>query len=380
MRKLFILLGVVALAVAFTVPARAEVSFYGHILFETYIQDASEEYFHPAFKTSNFADDDLLWRMNDGDSRFGARFKSGDFGAWVELRPRYEGSATSSWPDGDINGERVWEASWMFGPGTLSIGHSWSPEFSCVTGAAFNPGILGGYGDPGCTVRADMVKLSFGALTVALIEPFTRAGVRGYTEDDVDTTLPKIAGSYVLNVGPAAIKLFGGYQSYESVDETTDPTKDCGEDIVSYVIGLNASAAFGPAYVKAMYWMGQNEYNYAPVPYPVGTAHGPYYDAATEDLTDADNSAYALVLGYNISETMKIEGGYEASKYECDEGPISEDTNSAWYITLPIKVAKNFTVTPEYIYMDEEDITDAAGAETDQGDKTYYGVAWKITF
>jgi hypothetical protein len=360
MRKLFVILAVVALAVTFTAPAKAEVSFYGHILMLTYILDSSADYnnFNNGW---NFSDSDTVWRMDDGDSRFGARFKSGDFSANVEIRPRSDAL------------ERQWNASWNFGTGTLSIGHMWSPEFSCITGAAYVPGILGGYGDPGCTVRADMVKLTMGALQVALVEPYdARAPVTGF--GDTDTSLPKIVASYTLNVGPAAIKAFGGYQTYEEVNTATDS----GVSIDSYVVGVNASAAFGPAYVKAMYWVGQNEATYAPPPYPVATANGPDYTGTT--LTDADNSAYAAVVGYHISETMTIEAGYEASKYECDAGAVREDTNSAYYVTLPIKVGTNMTVTPEFLFLDDEDYKNAAGTEIKQGDRTIYGVAWKITF
>jgi len=354
MRKLFLILAVVALAVAFTVPARAEVSFYGHILYQTYMVDRSKE-----VTGTNFSDKDLVWRMEDGDSRFGARFKDGDFSANVELRPRSDAL------------ERQWNASWNFGSGTLSIGHMWSPEFSCITGAAYVPGSLGGYGDPGCTVRADMIKLSIGGLNVALVEPYDLGGI-AYAE--TDTSLPKLTASYSLNVGPAAIKVFGGYQSYEEVNTATDS----GVDIDSYVFGASVSAAFGPAYVKALYWIGQNEGTYAPPPYPLKTAHGPNYTGTT--LTDADNSAYAAVVGYNISETMTIEAGYLGSKYECDAGTIREDTNSTYYVTLPIKLAKNFTLTPEFIVFDDEEWKNAAGTETKEGDTKVYGVAWKITF
>ena len=359
MRKLFLILAVVALAVTFTVPARAEVSFYGHILYLTYMQNSSDEY-NLDTNGWNYSDSDLVWRMDDGDSRFGARFKSGDFSAAVELRPRSDAL------------ERQWNASWNFGAGTLTIGHGWSPEFSCIGGAAYVPGLLGAYGDPGCTVRADMIKLSMGALQVALVEPYDGAVVTG--GGDTDTSLPKLVASYVLNVGPAAIKFFGGYQSYAEVTTATDTEVD----IDSHIIGANVSAAFGPAYAKAMYWMGQNNGTYAPPPYPVGTSHGPDYTGTT--LTDEDNSAYEVVLGYNISETMKIEGGYLASKFEREAGIIREDTNSAYYVTLPIKLAANMTITPEFIFLDDEDWKNAAGTETKEGDRTLDGVAWKITF
>jgi len=365
MRKLFLILAVVALAVAFTVPARADVNFYGFIRFQTYMKDVSKE----ATALKLFDDSDLVWKMDDGDSRFGARFKSGDFSANVELRPRSDAL------------ERQWNASWNFGAGTLSIGHMWSPEFSCIAGSAYIPGTLGGYGDPGCTVRDDMVQLSIGGLKLALVTPrtagFGKTGggdqsVTGFT--DTDASLPKIAAAYSLNAGPAAIKLFGGYQTYTETEATTDR----GIDIDSYVFGASVGAAFGPAYVKAVYWMGKNEGVYTRWPYRLGTAHGPDWNGTT--LTDADNSAYAAVAGYNISETMKIEAGYLASKYECDAGSVSEDTNSAYYVNLPIKLAANMTITPEILFLDNEDIKDAAGVVTEEGDTTIYGAAWVITF
>jgi len=360
MRKLFILVGVVLLAVAFTVPARAEVNFYGHIRFLTYMQDVSKE----ATAAKLFDDSNLIWRMDDGDSRFGARFKNGDFSAIVELRPRSDTL------------ERLWEASWKFGAGTLTIGHSYSPEFSACGGAAYAPGTLTGYGDPSCTVRDDLVKLAIGNLNVALVAPYTGAAVTG-AGTDVDTSLPKLAASYMLTVGPAAIKLFGGFQSYDLVDPLTDQ----GLSIDSHIIGVEPTAAFGPAYVKAFYAMGQNLGTYTK--YFPKTAHGPNYDAATNTLTDADNTVYGLVLGYTISETMKIEGGYLTSEYEIDKGAgadFKEDTNSAYYITLPIQVAKNFTVIPEILILNDDDYKGFDGKTYEQGDTTYYGVAWKITF
>ena len=369
MRKLFVILAVAVLAFAFTVPARAEVSFYGFIRFATYMKDVSKE----AAPGGAFDDSDLVWKMDDGDSRFGARFKNGDFSATVELRPRSDAL------------ERQWNAAWNFGAGTLSIGHMWSPEFSCITGSGYGPGTLGGYGDPGCTVRDDMIQLSIGGLKLALVAPYT-AGVGAPPAGagtkvtgagaDIDTTIPKLAASYLLNVGPAAIKLFGGYQTYAEVDTATDKEVDIG----AYLIGASVSAAFGPAYAKAVYWMGQNEGVYTRWPYRLGTAHGPNYVAATDTLTDADNSAYVIVLGYNISETMKIEGGYVASKYECDAGLVKEDTNSAYYVNLPIKLASNFTVTPEILFLDNEDKTLFNGNKVEEGDTTIYGVAWVITF
>jgi len=358
MRKLFILVGVVLLAVAFTAPARAEVNFYGHILFATYMQDMSKE----ATTAKLFDDSNLVWKMDGGDSRFGANFKNGDFSANVELRPNLDAL------------ERQWNASWKFGAGTLTIGHMWSPEFSSCGGTAYAPGITGGYGDPGCTVRDDMIKLAIANLTVALVAPYTAYAVAA-PATDVDTSLPKLAASYMLTVGPAAIKLFGGFQSYDAVNSATDQ----GQSIDSNIIGVEPTAAFGAAYVKAFYWMGQNMGTYTK--YAPKTAHGPNWDGTT--LTDADNSAFGIVLGYNISETMKVEGGYFASEYECDKGTgtdFKEDTNSGYYINLPIKVAKNFTVTPEFLFFDDEDYKGFDGKTYEQGDTTYYGVAWKITF
>jgi len=371
MRKLFVLLAAVALVVAFTAPARAEVSFYGHILFETYMQDVSDA---PDIGRT-YSATDTLWLVDHGDSRFGANFKNGDFSANVEIRARMDSL------------ERQWNASWNFGAGTLTIGHGWTPDFSVIVGWAYGPGTSGGYGDPGGSVRADMIQLATGGLKVALAQPYTAGHctpttwptpsaatrvVAGY--DDVETSIPKLIASYNLNVGPAAIKLFGAYQTYAERDSATDNTVD----IDTTYLGANVNVGFGPAYVKAQYWMGQNVGVMAPFPYPPKTAHGPVYIGTT--LTDEDNSAYGVVVGYNISETMKIEAGYEASKSECDAGTYAEDTNSAYYVTLPIKVGKNFTLTPEIIFWDDEDYVDQAGVSYEQGDTTLYGIAWKITF
>ncbi|MCJ7593615.1 MAG: hypothetical protein MUO52_02445, partial [Desulfobacterales bacterium] len=114
MRKLLVLLVAAAFVFTMALPAMAadkSVDLYGSVRVQTYILDADKENNGTAFD-----DSDLVWSLDDGSSRFGARFKAGDIGANVEIRPRARAANST---DGSQGLLRQWHATWNFGSGTL---------------------------------------------------------------------------------------------------------------------------------------------------------------------------------------------------------------------------------------------------------------------
>jgi len=355
MRKLFIILAAVAFAFTFATPAKADVSLSGYIAMETYIVDVDN-----VAPTKD--DSDLWWDLDAGCSRLTVSFKEGPVGGLVEIRP-YGASYF-----------RHWWATWDFGAGTLGIGQFWAPEFSCISSALYEcGGVTGPAGDPGCTARTPMVQVQFGGLKIAAGKPVLDAVENAPAAwTDTDTSLPKLMVSYNLNVAMVGLKLFGGYQSYEAVNTTTDTTYD----VDSYVAGLTATVGVGPLTAKGMVWVGQNPIEYTAFP-PI-SGYRVYWDGTK--IVDSDYMSYGVDLAYKVSDTLKVTAGYITGKSERDLPGTWEDETAAYHVNATFTLAKGVTVTPEYAVTDLKDYSDTGTTKAEQAKTTYYGIYWKIAF
>jgi len=370
MRKLLVLLAAVAFVFAFTTPAAADVNFYGYVGFWTGMDDQSKE-----FAGLGYDDSDLIWQRDEGNSRFGAKFKKGPFGANVEVRA-YPGTSVS---------DRQFNASYNFGQGTLTIGQQWSNGFANIFGNNSLNVDMCSYGAYGGSLRAGQVHLTFGSLKIGLAKPaaarvidakgtttYLATGPKTTYSTELDTSLPKIEVSYDLKAGPAAIKLFGGYNSYDEVD-----ANDKSYGIDSYGLGGNVKLGFGATTVQATVWTVQNPaeyglYNYA------GTFKATQV-VAGGTIYDVSGMGYGVNVSFKLSDTMSVQGGYGMVEYELDRPGTWEDEMAGYYVNLPITIAKGFTITPEFAVGDQKDIVQN-GVSTEEGDITTYGVYWKINF
>jgi len=368
MKKTLISIFAIALMLALTMPAAADVgdiSLYGNVRMSTFYLDRSKE---QAPAPNLFDDKDLVWELDRSSSRFGVKFKKDSIGARVEIRPK-DGSYV-----------RHWHAYWNFGAGTLVVGQAYTPTGEVnIASCCIEGGYSGDYGDTAGSSRQPLLELQFpigaGKLRLAAIEPNTLdAGSVVAAATDTDTTLPKIEASFDLAFGPAAITLFGGYNTYDEVVTATD--KDYSLD--GYLFGGNIRFSQGPFYIKGIIWTAQNEKEYG-LDNPAG--FNASYDAASDSVTDVDTMGYFAVVGFKMSDKVTWELGYGAVKHERDRpGFLSDKDESAYYyLSVPIKVAKNVTITPEIGKLDEKDRV-VNGVSTEEGDSVYYGAYWRINF
>ncbi|MBW2066175.1 MAG: hypothetical protein JRJ03_14765, partial [Deltaproteobacteria bacterium] len=119
MKKLLIFVVAAAFVFASVLPAMAQdnsVSFYGQVYFKTWIIDKDKE-----VSATDYDDTDLEWDLHAGNTRFGANFKTGDISGTVEIRPDSGAGAS--------NIIRVWQGTWDFGSGKLTIGQTYVPTF-----------------------------------------------------------------------------------------------------------------------------------------------------------------------------------------------------------------------------------------------------------
>jgi hypothetical protein len=411
MRKLLILLVAAAFVFTMALPAMAQdkkVDFYGSVRVQTYWQTLDKENNGTAYN-----DDDLRWSLDDGSSRFGARFKAGDMGANVEIRPRDQNANSYG---GSTNHLRHWYGSWDFGSGTLIVGQTWTPTFhpicnECLVGGG---GILDAYGDMGGSVRQAGMQFWFpmrslnGMLKVALLEPTTTrkpggASAQGLPQalvpgpgyliypgqaaipvaTDADTTIPAIEASLAMAFGNLDLYVRGGYNTYDLTAVATDQS----ESIDSWLFGIDFTYSMGPFYFRGLGYFGQNLAAFGShAPNSNGT-HGFSPSAFLNSggniqIEDSDNTGFFGVVGFKFSDKVSLELGYGQRKVEQDNPTLNfsnEDKKSAWTVFLPITVAKGFTMTPEVLWTDEGDIT-VNGVTQDRGNTLRLGIYWRIDF
>jgi len=366
MRKLLILLAATALVVAFTLPAAAEVSFYGDARMNTgwYSDDPDTA----GVDTT----DNVKWTQDFGCSRLGAKFEDGAVGGHVEIRP-LAGAQT-----------RLWYGWWDFGGGKLVVGQAYAPDFAPVGSAAYDCGYTPGYGDVIGSVRVPQIAVWMGSLQIAAITPnqvayhtTTTTVVEPWGETVVTTTadgkatgmLPKIAANYSLKAGPAAIKLYGGFNSSE------EETATKSYDYTSYVFGANVRMAFGAAGLAFNIYTAKN-----PVEYGLGAdrSQAAAINAAGTDVNEVDEMGFLVDFNYKISPTMGLYAGFGQATDELDVLGTSEGTHTLFYVGLPITLAKNVTITPEVGQYSNE--LDKGTPPTAAPSTTYYGAYWRIAF
>ncbi len=367
MRKLFVLIAAGAFLVAYSVPAiAAEWSFSGSARVETWFDSVD----NPA---PGLDDDDLnmgqtLTAGISGNVEAGDI--SGGFLYWTENEVLYT-------PHDLV---LLWGA-WNYGGGTITVGKNWTPCNIFISNMTHGSdqdlmwwGALWGEAPAG-------LHLNTGGLQVAVVKPQEPWGPAagayvnvptGAPNADTDTTIPKIEVGYSFNAGPAALKVFGGYNTYDQVDVLDN---EYGVD--SYVLGVMFKVGLGAAYINGDIHMGQNLGQYIP--------HGAYLGSNCDagwtgtDIADNDHLGYALVLGYKASDMITLEVGYAHLESELDLPGTWEDPSAAYYINMVINVAEGFSITPEIGVIDGDDITQA-GVTTEQSDTTYWGAKWMINF
>ncbi|HUT71113.1 MAG TPA: porin [Desulfatiglandales bacterium] len=355
MRRILVLLAAVTVAIAFAAPAGADVNLSGIVAFQTYMVDVD----NPA----GTADDgDLDWTLDRSCSRLTINFKEGPVSARYEIRPHLTSYV------------RHWWAAWNFGAGTLGIGQTYSPEYSCITSTRYGCGSLTAKaGDPRCSSRVPYVWLGLGNLELGAVEPNIPTTHIVAGGNDWDTSMPKLVAAYKLNLGMVGLKFFGGWQSIEDC-VVAGSTATC-YDIDSHVLGVTATVGVGRLTIKGAVWTGQNVADYG----TGAQAFSAFYDAASNSIRDSDWMAYQIDLAFKVSDMVKVTAGYISAESESDRAGSYEDPIKQYHVNAEFTLAKGVTITPEYMVLDYDDITQA-GVKTEEKKETYIGVYWQIAF
>lgn len=376
MKKLIVILAVIAMVGAFTATAMADVSLYGSARFRTYY--ASVDSGVPGADS----DDDLEWRMGHL-TRFGANFKADKITGKLELDARAGGAGATGNIESDSGASRLgnmrlrhlW-GQYDFGAGKLMVGQNYPLYDAPVSGINYYSGGLQKFGGIGYLVaRTSQIRLTFGDFRVAFLPPDTAqesgSGTTA-TFEEINTTFPKVELRYDMKMDAFALNFIGGYQTYEIEDK--NGTKRT-EDITSYVLGFRGKANFGPAYAGLALTYRQNGNNYGA--WTVSTKESAVFQG--NDLKDATAFGVVAALGFKINDMFTVEGSYSMLKSEQDTTANNEDDVIAYGLIGKITLAPGVYVIPEFIFQDNKDVVNN-GVTTEQGDATIFGVFWRIDF
>lgn len=376
MKKFLVVCIALAMVFAFTAEAMADMSAYGSIRFRTYSVDTDKDYTASttsagaAFDTRN-----TTWGMGLL-SRIGFDFKSGDVGGKWEFDTGNVGQVNASSDSNRWGDFRVRHAYgyWNFGAGQLLIGQTW-PLTDLAAGTIYYTGSLdqafGGLGY--ITARPMQMRLTFGSFKVAFISPNTVAsGVYGGA---VDVTLPKIELAYNLKLENIAMDFAAGYQTYEERIVATDQT----EDVEAYLLAFRIKANFGAFFTNLVAGYAQNPLQYG-LKYTDNLPMNPYW--ANGGMHDVEAMNASLALGYKISDTVTLQGGYMYLDGENDSIGTKkyEDTNKAYFVNCKVKLADNVFVIPEIIVNDRDETQNGSATKVQQGKQTTAGIFWVINF
>jgi hypothetical protein len=374
MKKIFVILSAIMLAVVFAIPAGAGVGegavewdFYGSVRMQTFNVNQDE---NNPYNTSGFDDRDSRWGLNPV-SRIGAKVHKGDIGGGFEYGHKYahdHGHDSSSLTLRKIYG------TWDFGVGELTVGKTYTPIHFVTNQVYDNDYGLRGFG--AFYVYEPMIQVEIEGFKLALITPGIGdpEGMDPYDSPtmaraDYDTTLPKVEASYTLAMDTFSVRLFGGWSTFEVVNAT-----DTEYDVTCYLYGVAGVANVGPVTLKAMIWSGQNVGLYG-LSYNQEVDFTPDYEAG--DIRDNNGYGGVASIGVKINDVIGVEAGYGYVTGEDDPvGKNHKDEAWAVYLQAPITLAQGVTVTPEIGHYDyEENDTNA-----DQGYESYFGAKWQISF
>ena len=365
MKKIFVILSAIMLAIVFAVPAGAtDWDFYGSVRMQTFssYQDKNT--------TGDFDDRDTIWALNPV-SRIGAKVHSGNIGGAFEYGHYVD--------DHNAVKLRKLYGTWDFGAGKLTVGKTYTPIHFVTNQVYDNDYGLRGFG--AFYVYNPMIQVKIGGFKLALIEPQAdlsddekKVIENANLNIDCDTTYPKVEASYTFAMDTFSVKLFGGWNEFEGV---VDDTKNEYEhDITCYIYGVAGVVNTGPVTLKAMIWNGQNVDSYG-ISYNQEADLRADYDLTKDDIRDNKGYGGVASIGVKINEVVGVEAGYGYVSGK-DDTAGKDHNDEAWaaYLQAPITLAQGVTVVPEIGHYDYEEDGDSGN----QGHESYFGAKWQINF
>lgn len=354
MKKIALILLVLALTLFLAAPAMADFKAYGSVRVETFYVTNS-----PAVGDD---DQDTVWDLQH-NSRFGAKMKTGDIAGRVELGLDPSGQETY----GGNTYTRLLYGTVKMGGGTLLVGQDYDPY---TLGSAQVSNTEAGFEGFGKLYDGRQPQIRYtmdSGLYVAAIKP-KAASVLGaaVTTEDLDTTLPKLCVGYDTKFEKISL---GGGIAYNSFNEEDVPS-NFDESISSMLLYVHVKADLGGVGIQANFGYGTNLTNFGIASLPSGGAAV----TVAGDVEDTTTMSGYVQATFKAGKTpINLGIGYATS----DNDEYSDaDAQMGYFINAKFPLADNFFIVPEFFMADYMD--DETGAE--ENDVTWVGLKWHLDF
>ena len=361
--------------------------FYGSVRMATFYNDFKAKDNHKNNGGTGINDKGTQWRLQT-NARIGARVTIGNISGHFEYG---HGGGTNNDPT-----TRLLYGKWDFGPGSIVIGKDYSLlDYTVTTQVFHNDNNMNGFGqfDGG---REAQIKLIYGAFQFAMINPVTGLPGSG-TPTDTTVYLPRFEASYDFNFSDLRGRVLAGFKTYDIVANKGLATED-KEGATSYILAFAMKYVPGPFYAGLTGLYAQNLGGLVDgnmntgratghgVANGIPTAAGPSGPGfgsgqkyiATGIAEDSKTWGVAASIGYKFSDMISLEIGYGHQEDKWSGSVDRKDIAEACYINMPITVAKNFWIIPEFGI--ENFKTKSNGNTTKLGKSTYIGAKWQVNF
>jgi hypothetical protein len=416
MKKLLVLGMAALLLVAFTVPAMAEVKIGGIIFTDFYYLDRdSQNYFNPTRGQKNATSyTNTVIQLPNITRLYGRWTNEDNVGMYIEFGIGQTAGSVEDTNDDGVGLRHAyawWDVNPMF---QLMAGKTTTP-FSPLNPSQLlgtrsgSLNVIGvGYGD---FYAGRFVQLrgtfNFGKtarLAVALVDPngILPSGDLQPAESGVgNTVIPRIDVGVPLYFGPVQLYPSFAYQ-HKSYDNSQVGGQPIDNTITSYIGSLGVKLGFGPFAVEAEGNWGKNWANLRGLAgispsigwkpsASAGFAGNPVSAATVNNsnkIEDAETYAFWLDLSYKFGPvTPHLIYGQQKSKSILGPNQLglsrelkTEAKTSMIGFSLPISLAKGFTIRPEFMWYDDGDGDLESQNSQDFGKYAIYGVQFQITF
>ncbi len=365
MRKILLIISVMALTLALVVPAMAglnlkigeEQTLYmdGYVVYGTW--------WHDTAKATDKDDGDLEW-SNWGSSRATVSITSGDISGTYQV---------GFSPSFDLVYTRLIHATYTINDDmSLQIGKMFAPWYFWGNSRAAYDSALTGYGAPWDWFDPAIVFRFYGAF-IEFMEPVT-GDLDG--DDDIDTyenfdtSLPRIYVGYNYSTDGLFVGGALGYNTYK-IDEST-----LNESVNAWVALAHASVKITDMLsirTAGHYGTNPDQLHF------VGYADSGHAIVSNGSIEDTKALAGFAELSAEFGDlTARVGYGYRVLD---NDTWTEKDDSQTYYAQLVVPIythesGASFTVYPEVAVFDE--MEDNTGAKEDKS--TYVGAVWQIAF
>ncbi len=335
---------------------------------------------------SNSGDDssEMLFFLQD-DTQIGVNVTVSDsVDATVEFRAE----------ESDAN-IKIAKATYRYDANSMSVGHQYVPSNFFISKQSYK-GHEGKFAGNLYTGSQDSIIYSLmdGGLKLAFISPSKISAIDGSDKEqyfdetntnktiEINTSIPKIEVGFTYQLkGYGKLGFVFGKNSISAEYATKNYYID------SHLYSVWGEVVIGPVTIGLSSFNGQNLGNYGVELY--GTTKNrstAYYNDVTDEIQNAETSAFMGTIGVVASKTISVEMGYGFISAEPGwEGmtdaeladPTEADTASLIYLQADITLTKGVRVIPEVGLYD--DLHSPSG-DAEESSFTYIGAKFQVDF